>query len=244
MYFPQACRYFRKLLIPQMDSEQQHLRDLQGKAFAAADSRDFERAVDLYDQCLAIRLEEEDKLSQSTLLNQRAQANLNLSRFELAVDDSIAALACLTEHDGEESIRNRRLAFLTAGQGFYGMRSFKKASEYVQAAEKIEPTEGSAGMLGCIQGRLAEETEGSYDFEKMLEELIQNPMNRELDHASFISNTNIGITPNCGRGLFATKDFHMGDLVLCEKAFAVQFPAEILSDQFPDLSSKVVQLLK
>jgi len=100
------------------------------------------------------------------------------------------------------------------------MAFFSEALKLFNLAEELQSSGSGKRGVEASRARLTEETHGRYDFEKMLNDLDSNPYKRKLDHASFIASTTIGLSASSGRGLFASKDFKMGDLVLCEKAFA------------------------
>lgn len=217
---------------------------LHEEAIAATDAREFETSLKLYDQCIVISDGIEDRLLKSILLNERSDSNFELSRFETALDDSKAAMSCLEGLDTEDGIESRRLALFLAGRAAYSMRYFNKALEYLQAAQDLRGSDALVLMLQNAHARLKEERLGIYNFEEMLENLMRNPNEPILNHASFISNTRIGTTATMGRGLFAAKDFQLGDLVLCEKAFAISFQDGALSDQLPVLQSQVLQTLQ
>lgn len=218
--------------------------ELQKAAHAAAKRRDFDTAIDLYGQAIDIYVEDNAKLPQCLLLSQRANVNFELLRFELALNDSVAAIELLGDCTSTKLIQARGSALHAAGRAAYHMRLFEKSLTFFESAQALVPNDRTVAMLGRVRARLEEESTGTYDFEQMLGNLIKNPNVSQLDHASFISNTEIRTTAACGRGLFATKDFQLGDLVLCEKAFAIEFQQDDPSDQLPILQSQVVQILK
>lgn len=63
-----------------------------------------------------------------------------------------------------------------------------------------------------------EQESGSYNFSKMQEDATKQPP--ILDYATFIGSIEKRSSPGRGTGMFATKNIQVGDLLVCEKAFA------------------------
>ncbi|KAK9423177.1 putative SET domain-containing protein [Seiridium unicorne] len=96
--------------------------------------------------------------------------------------------------------------------------------EHFDACIKTE----SSGEHGGYQrerdrtvARLEEMETGECNFERISTSL--RPGSARVDAASFILNTEIRNFDYGKRGLIATKDMKMGDLILCEKAFCASF---------------------
>jgi hypothetical protein len=71
-------------------------------------------------------------------------------------------------------------------------------------------------------GRLAEQEKGGYQFKKLYVEATQlRPP--QLDHATYIGPVSVRTSGSRGRGLFTKEAVKAGDLLLCEKAFALAF---------------------
>ncbi|KAF2845115.1 SET domain-containing protein [Plenodomus tracheiphilus IPT5] len=66
-----------------------------------------------------------------------------------------------------------------------------------------------------------------YDFKSLSYRV--GPLTLHLDTKSYISDIEVRSTSNHGRGLFATRQFKTGDLIMAEKAFAL--PGYIFNDQ-------------
>lgn len=227
-----------------MNDKEEFQKTTHEAASTAAENGDYLNAIDLYDQVLASCDGDADKLLKYKILNERANSNHAHGRFESALADAMAAIECLNGPNMAESAEWRRLANFTAGRAAYSMHTFDRAAEFFQAAQNVRPTGAIGEMLKRSHDRLVEQTTGSYDFEKMLRDLIQRPAGKVLDHASFIGNTEIRMTAASGRGLFATKDLKLGDLVLCEKAFAISFEKEDLSDTLRALLNQVLKIVR
>ena len=79
-----------------------------------------------------------------------------------------------------------------------------------------------------VAERLKEARSGSYDFRAISDSL--GDKGSHLDYADFLSNTEVRLAGRRGRGLFATKTLKAGDLIFCEKAFAICFRPESMDD--------------
>ncbi|KAI7238082.1 hypothetical protein KC330_g2769 [Hortaea werneckii] len=112
-------------------------------------------------------------------------------------------------------------AWYRAGRAAYELGFWVDARKYFERAralsEKAE-REDAERQLEPTAARIAEADTAAYDFEAMSRSASKS-CNR-LDHASHIKHVNKGDAGDCGRGLFAKKDFRPGDLILCEKAFS------------------------
>jgi hypothetical protein len=72
--------------------------------------------------------------------------------------------------------------------------------------------------------RIKEQESGYYDFKTLKASLLSK--SSRVDVANFTSNITIAPSPGRGRGLFATRDLHTGDVILAEKSFCVVFGEE------------------
>jgi hypothetical protein len=104
------------------------------------------------------------------------------------------------------------------------------------------------GRLGKAEQRLKEETTGCYNFTNFYEEVmaLQNPL---LDHATYAGVVEVRESPRRGRGLFMTVPVKAGDLLVCEKAFALSYednennlcPCPGCADGLPDSARYVAR---
>jgi hypothetical protein len=85
-----------------------------------------------------------------------------------------------------------------------------------------------------------EETMHEVDFKSYYEE-ISSARPPHLDHATFSGPVIIKESPGRGRGLFTTRDVKVGELLLCEKAFAHCYAAP--QHESPEGSSKTSVLI-
>lgn len=72
----------------------------------------------------------------------------------------------------------------------------------------------------------------SYDLPKLSS--FVGPLNLHIDAASYINDTEIKQTTYHGRGLFAKRDFFVGELITAEKAFAM--PGYLMNDRGSECS--------
>ncbi|KAK6063205.1 hypothetical protein SCUP515_12610 [Seiridium cupressi] len=154
----------------------------------------------------------------SDLLRGRAQANICVGRFEQARHDVLVS----TVPHQSKSINAE--AFFHARCASDQSNLFSQAPEHCDSCIKT----GSAGEHGGYQrerdrtvARLKQMETGEYDFERISTSL--RPRSVRVDAASFILNTETKNFDYGKRGLIATKDMKMGDLILCEKAFCASF---------------------
>ncbi|THV98629.1 hypothetical protein D6D18_05201 [Aureobasidium pullulans] len=145
----------------------------------------------------------------------RAAVNLLAGNYDAAKSD---ALESLTGHNDDESRKLDTKALYRAGRSSYHLREFLAAEELYQRLLAISPSdEDGLRELSKTQARLIEQDTGLYDFSSMAMQ------KKHVDCASFINRTEVCATKDRGRGLFATQDFACGDLVACEKAFAMAY---------------------
>jgi hypothetical protein len=79
--------------------------------------------------------------------------------------------------------------------------------------------------LNRTEERLKEKMIGGYNFASFYEEANHLPQPL-LDHASFSGGVEVRNSPGRGRGLFTTVPVKAGDLLVCEKAFALSYTNE------------------
>ena len=119
-------------------------------------------------------------------------------------------------------------ALFRKAQALYGLGRFREGIEVLQLLRSQHPSNSAAKeLLDRAAGRLAEQLDGLYSFKSMYAEAAKlgPPC---LDRATFVGPVTIkgsAISPG-GRGLFTTKAVAAGDLLICEKAFAVAFADE------------------
>ncbi|KGO55768.1 Tetratricopeptide-like helical [Penicillium expansum] len=105
-------------------------------------------------------------------------------------------------------------------QTLYRLRRFRESCDVFTKLCKKYPEDVSAkNDFREAIARLAEQKKGGYNFKKMQEKASKTypPL---LDHATWIGPVTVRQTKSQGRGLFTTEAVKVGDLLLCEKAFA------------------------
>ena len=72
--------------------------------------------------------------------------------------------------------------------------------------------------LSRVWDRSREQSRGEYDFKAMYEATKTRPLS--FDNATYIGPVEVNVSEGRGRGLFTTRAVNVGELLLCEKAFA------------------------
>lgn len=161
------------------------------------------------------------------LLRNRAYACLCTGAFEQAVQDAQAALIPVDDSASLESkTRDLNVKCLwRAGSASYTLRDFSSAKAYLDNALALNPDhEASRGLLFRTTLRIREQEQCTYDFDALHQ---QHPKaGSRVDCADYLVKTAVRQTPSYGRGLFATVDIAAGDIIMCEKAFAIGMTAE------------------
>jgi tetratricopeptide (TPR) repeat protein len=149
------------------------------------------------------------------LYRHRSMANLRLGRFDATIPD--AYMSTSNGRDSTAKLEDAK-AWFHRGCANYQLSHYADALKAFERALILAPSDLQAHQeLEKTKKRLLEQQEGTYDFAEMIDEVTKNGF--FVDRASFLSQTEVRQTQDRGRGLFATKDIRMGDLVLCEKAF-------------------------
>lgn len=151
-----------------------------------------------------------------TLHSNRAVSRLKIFQFDGAIQDCEDVLSCQP--------KNKKAMFLKA-RAFYFLRRWDKSARACEdlIAEYPDLAEANDLLDKCL-ARLQEAAEGQFDFIAMEEDAdSQKEDPPRLDHADYIGPVEIRECrdPTKGMGLFAKRDIQQGELLLCEKAFAV-----------------------
>ncbi|KAF2848569.1 SET domain-containing protein [Plenodomus tracheiphilus IPT5] len=151
------------------------------------------------------------------IFRNRAYVNLLLETYDEAITDARASLT------GREDPRSKELdskAHYRAGCAAYNLGHYEQAKQFFEGQQKLSPGDKDAKKESKrIEKRLAESERGSYDLLKIRSSL--SPRNPRVDAATFTSNTEIKDSPGRGRGLFATRDIGVGEIVMGEKPLCV-----------------------
>ena len=151
------------------------------------------------------------------LFRNRAHVNLLLTRLDEAKADAVASLINL-EDEKYQDLNSK--AYFRAGCAAYDLGEFQGAKRFFAEQQKLMPTNKNAALrLRQTELRLQEQTTGVYNFKRMKAALsVTRP---RVEAASFIRNVKVRESPGSGRGLFATHNMDVGEIILCEKAFCV-----------------------
>ncbi|KAI1388563.1 SET domain-containing protein [Hypoxylon trugodes] len=151
------------------------------------------------------------------LARNRAHVNLLLSQLDEAKSD---AKSSLTSREDQQSKELDSKAYFRAGSAAYNLGQYQEAKSLFEQQLKLTPDNKTAiAYLRNIEVRLREQETGEYNFKKIRTGLSRS--RPRVDAASFIRNTKVKEIPGRGRGLVATRDIPIGEIVMCEKAFCV-----------------------
>lgn len=226
-----------------LDRYPQGASQLKVEGNRAVGNREFMRATRLYNMAAYLCTPAEDVLRHDVMRN-RALTNLSLGRFPQALADAIAAVDPPTEDTNEENPLLQYKAQCRAASALYGLGRFEEAARYFTDACKLplsHPTDAASSGLKRATNRMKEEKNGEYDFQTIFN-LVQ--LSKPLtDTANFLRNTRVvDFGPPRGRGLVATRDIAMGELVMCEKAFVTSLQdgcsAPFVDANWPNIHGK------
>ena len=143
----------------------------------------------------------------------RSLANLRLGKYDQAIEDA-----------GEltTTFQRSEKGFYRAARALYELRRFQESQDALLSLLAAYPNCNEAKEeLSRTNLRLAEQNSGHYDFSLMYNKSKSSPPH--LDCATYLGPTEIGPSRGRGRGMFVTRDVKVGELLLCEKAFAYCF---------------------
>lgn len=194
----------------------------------ALSRKDFIKAVRHYTMGISLCKSSQRDVRQHLLRN-RALVNIYLGRYQQAREDALASI--IQHQQGVAASDARTLdtkAYFRAARASYHLAQFDEARRYLDKALILSPGDSDIlRELNQTQARISESQHGEYDFDA-LSRSTQHGKPR-IDAANFVSNTEIkNFGDSRGRGLIATKDIQMGELVMCEKAFCAAFAHDVL----------------
>ena len=176
------------------------------------------------------------------LRRNRAVVCIFLKRFEQALEDAKAALIPVNNQIDERVTALNSKAYERAGRAAYELGRYEEAEASIKRMRELAPSnEDAVGLLKRIEQRMREQSTGGYDFNIMSRS--SNKKHNRLDHADYTSNTTIRDAGASGRGLFATKKFQAGQLILCEKALCVSFESDAAPHSYTILNHKTQRAL-
>lgn len=194
----------------------------------ALSRKDFIKAARHYTMGISLCKSSQRDVRQHLLRN-RALVNIYLGRYQQAREDALASI--IQHQQGVAASDARTLdtkAYFRAARASYHLAQFDEARRYLDKALILSPGDSDIlRELNQTQARISESQHGEYDFDA-LSRSTQHGKPR-IDAANFVSNTEIkNFGDSRGRGLIATKDIQMGELVMCEKAFCAAFAHDVL----------------
>jgi hypothetical protein len=129
-------------------------------------------------------------------------------------------------------------AYYRAGRAAYELHKYSEAEILFQKGLEFSPNDADSIKEQAKIKERRKETSGEYDFTAMSNSTSKK--HNRLDKANFISQTEVRPAgEGRGRGLFATKNFEAGDIIMCEKALCVSFESDPgASNQYAILNSK------
>lgn len=209
---------------------------------AALLANDFEKALVSYTEGLLLSAGETGNVSRLTeqdLFRNRAHVRLTLGYFEGATTDAMAAVTNISD------VRYKRLdakAYFRAASASYKLKHFDLVERYLQAQLDLTPgdKDGQA-LMKRNEDRLREQQQGRYHISAIEESIPRQP---RIDVADYIVNTKIGISRGRGRGLIATRDLELGELVLAETAFCCVFGHDQAYQMYPQCNAQEPKVLQ
>lgn len=135
-------------------------------------------------------------------------------------------------------------ALLRKSRAYYSLHKYAQAEAALLQLKEIRPDHPNLkGDLAKCAKRREEEKDGIYDFAAMLEEATQKFPKPYMDRGTYGSpamERKACQEEGKGRGMFATRDIEVGELLLVEKAFATVFNDEIPSTTGETKDERVV----
>jgi tetratricopeptide (TPR) repeat protein len=165
------------------------------------------------------------------LHHHRSSTNLQLHRYDATILD--AFLSTSNGRDDTSKAKDSE-AWFRRGRANYQLGHYADALKAFARMLMLAPSDSKGHEeLKKTKTRLLEQQQGAYNFAEIIDEVTKNGF--FADRASFVSKTEVRQTQDRGRGLFASQDIRMGDLILCEKAFMAAHP----DDRTPNSRSQV-----
>ncbi|KAF8580587.1 hypothetical protein K439DRAFT_1393632 [Ramaria rubella] len=157
----------------------------------------------------------------------RAEVYLRLQYFSAALSDAETVIG--SSHASNEI---RYKAVFRAGKASYLQENFEKAIYYFQTALGYNTNDNDAkAWLRRAHARDAERQSGQYDWKKIF--LDSQRTHAALDVANYIGPIGVVALPSRGggRGIIATRNVEIGELLMVAKPFAVAFKEDLVSSE-------------
>jgi tetratricopeptide (TPR) repeat protein len=187
------------------------------KGNAALKEQDLPEAYARYSEGLKIATEHSISSLARDIARNRAYVSLLLGQLDEVLED---AKASLIREDDQRSKDLDSKAYFRAGSAAYSLGQYPLAQKLFEEQQKLTPGDKDGRTyLKRIATRTREQESGSHDFTKMRVNLSK--ARSRVDAATFTAKTEVKDSANMGRGLFATRNIAVGELIMCEKAFCV-----------------------
>jgi tetratricopeptide (TPR) repeat protein len=187
------------------------------KGNAALKEQDLPEAYARYSEGLKIATEHSISNLARDIARNRAYVSLLLGQLDQVLED---AKASLIREDDQRSKDLDSKAYFRAGSAAYSLGQYPLAQKLFEEQQKLTPGDKDGRTyLKRIATRTREQESGSHDFTKMRVNLSK--ARSRVDAATFTAKTEVKDSANMGRGLFATRNIAVGELIMCEKAFCV-----------------------
>jgi tetratricopeptide (TPR) repeat protein len=166
-----------------------------------------------YTAALSCPMDDQELLK---IRNNRAHANLKLGRFDEALQDAEIALQLFPTDEK---------ALFRASRALYELDRFPESLSYLQRLVERYPDNTAAQKeLSRTKLRVEEEKYATFDFRMMLDMVGKDIMS--LDCATYVGPVAVKESKGRGRGVFLTRDVKAGELLVCEKACAVEHTSD------------------
>jgi tetratricopeptide (TPR) repeat protein len=144
--------------------------------------------------------------------NNRAHVNLKLGRYDEAIQDAESALQ-LSPDDEKALFRISR--------ALYELGRFSESRSYLERlVERYPENTAAQDEIQRTKLRIGEEKNATFNFRQMIDSVGRSVT--LLDCATYVGPVAVKESKGRGRGMFLTQDIKAGDLLMCEKACAIQ----------------------
>lgn len=151
----------------------------------------------------------------------RAYTAYLLGFYDDSKSDALKSFSLLNSTDEHSTTMNGKALF-RAARAALSLGRFEETRTLLTELDELTPDYPQAASLSNkVELALQQQSQlaqGSYNFAKLRKQVQGSG---KVDFADFLSKTQVQGMSDGGYGLFATQDIGAGDLVLCEKAFAI-----------------------
>jgi len=220
---PSMPAAFAFAMLKLTDTPASHLKTEGNNAYL---KKEYKTSLDHYNRALKVCMVDDEVDLKFDLLRNRAVVNLNLQRYEAALDDALKAVVPMSHLKAEQY---NFKAYYRAGRAAYELQDFEDAHAHFMKAIQMQPKDEQAlTELKRTDLRLGEQKNEQHDFASIGASVSKKKI--RLDHTSFSGKVVMRDAGNRGRGLFSVREIKAGELILCEKAFHVDYGWESNAD--------------